>query len=272
MKFIDNMICPVCGSKFTQKEKSLVCNNNHLFDIAKQGYVNLLCGKSKSGDLIGDNAAMAQSRQAFLNKGYFSALADGLCEYIASLEKENPTMLDICCGEGYYSQKVLEKQPGELYGFDLSRQMVRLAAKRKLDASFFVANISHIPIKDESIDIAFHLFAPFHENEFSRVLRKNGVLLSVVPGENHLFELKEKIYDTPYKNDEQLPKTEKLKLSEKFKISNIISLASNEDIQSLFAMTPYYYRTSQSDKEKIQSLDRLETRIEFVVGVYKKIM
>ncbi len=270
MYFIDKLICPVCGSKFTQNEKSLVCGNNHLFDIAKQGYVNLLSGKSKNGDLIGDNGSMAQSRQAFLNKDYFSSLADGICEYVTSMKKEKPVMLDICCGEGYYSKKVLEKQSGELYGFDLSRQMVRLAARRKLDASFFVANISHIPIEDESVDIAFHFFAPFHENEFSRVLRKGGVLLSVVPGENHLFELKEKIYDTPYKNDEQLPETKNLNLSDTFKISKTVSLESNEDIQSLFAMTPYYYRTSQKDKEKIHLIDRLETTVEFVVGVYTK--
>lgn len=270
MKFIDNLVCPVCGGSFEIKNKSLVCQNNHCFDMAKEGYVNLLSGKSKSGDLIGDNKSMALSRQAFLNKGYFSALADGICKYILSLKKENPVMLDICCGEGYYSERVLEKQSGSFYGFDLSREMVRLAAKRKLDASFFVANLSHIPLRSESADIAFHLFAPFHESEFSRILKKDGVLLSVVPGESHLFELKEKIYDKPYKNDEKLPETDSLVLCDKIKITNIITLNSNEDIQSLFKMTPYYYRTSQKDKEKIQSLDILETTVEFVVGVYKK--
>ncbi len=270
MKYINSLSCPVCGSDFETKNKSLVCENGHCFDTSKEGYTNLLSGKSKSGDLIGDNKSMALSRQAFLNKGYFGCLANGIADYFLSLKKENPVMLDICCGEGYYSGEILKKLKGELYGFDLSREMVRLASKRKLDASFFVANLSHIPLKSECTDLAFHLFAPFHESEFSRILKKDGFLLTVVPGENHLFELKEKVYEKPYRNDEKLPETESLVLFEKFKVTEKIQLTSNEDIQSLFKMTPYFYRTSKEDKAKLDLLESLETTVDFVVGVYKK--
>lgn len=263
--------CPVCGDELNENEKSFFCRNGHCFDKAKEGYVNLLTGSHKDGALIGDNKVMAVLRRDFLNKGYFSPLADGLINTIKSFDVPSPVLLDICCGEGYYSQKVAESINGNLYGFDLSKSMVRLAAKRKTGGTFFVANLSHIPIKDESVDTAFHLFAPFNEKEFSRVLKKSGYLITVVPGENHLFELKGAVYEKPYKNDEKLPETKVLTLTQKIKIKSEITLESRDDILALFGMTPYYYRTSPADKAKLLRLERLTTRTEFVLGIYKKI-
>lgn len=270
MKFLEALFCPVCHGSLHLKDKTLKCENNHSFDLAKEGYVNLLTNSHKSGDLMGDNKSMALSRQDFLNKGYFESLASFISSYAEENFSEGSSILDICCGEGYYSSKISEKGRYNLYGFDLSKAMVRLAAKRKLDASFFVANLSHIPLKDNSISFGFHLFAPFHEEEFYRVLEKGGKLLTVVPGENHLFELKEKIYDKPYKNDEKLPETSLLKLTDKFKVSQNINLRSNSDIENLFMMTPYYYRTSETDKNKIKSLDSLSVTVDFVIGEYTK--
>ena len=270
MKFLEALFCPVCHGALYSEGKNLKCENNHCFDLAKEGYVNLLTNSHKSGDLMGDNKSMALSRQDFLNKGYFESLASFISSYAEENFSEGSSILDICCGEGYYSSKISEKGRYNLYGFDLSKAMVRLAAKRKLDASFFVANLSHIPLKDNSISFGFHLFAPFHEEEFYRVLEKGGKLLTVVPGENHLFELKEKIYDKPYKNDEKLPETSLLKLTDKFKVSQNINLRSNSDIENLFMMTPYYYRTSETDKNKIKSLDSLSVTVDFVIGEYTK--
>lgn len=263
------LLCPVCGQSLNKNEKSFSCPNGHSFDRAKEGYVNLLLS-GKSGGLIGDNRDMAKSRRDFLNKGYFSVLADSLCREIASYKKESPAVLDICCGEGYYSEQVLEKVSCRLFGFDISKEMVRLAAKRRLPAEFFVANLSHIPLADESTDVAFHLFAPFHDEEFSRILKKDGRLITVVPGENHLFSLKAAVYGTPYKNDEKLPDTKNLRLIKKEKAKAKIRLESNDDINSLFKMTPYFYRTSKDDLKKLDSLSTLETEIEFVLGVYEK--
>ena len=270
MKTDGILICPVCGKDLFMDERSLKCQNRHCFDMAKEGYVNLLNGQHKNGKLIGDNRDMALSRQSFLNNGYFSALSEALSDYALTHCDREPVMLDICCGEGYYSEQILQKIHGSLFGLDISKEMVRLAAKRKTDASFFVANLSHIPLKSESIDLAFHLFAPFHENEFSRILKKNGKLISVIPGENHLFQLKQRIYDSPYKNDEKPPQTKLLTLTDKIKISRKITLTSEKDIQSLFQMTPYYYRTSPSDKAKLDGLKELETEIEFVLCIYEK--
>lgn len=251
------IVCPVCKEQLNKIGNTLKCQNNHSFDFAKDGYINLLLG-SKSGDKTGDSKESARARHNFLDKGYYSCLKD----YITS--KLTGTVLDICCGEGYY-----DEYNGELYGFDISKEMVRLASKRNKTNKYFVANLASIPVDDESVDTAMHLFAPFNECEFSRVLKPNGRLYSVIPGENHLFEMKKIVYDKPYKNDEQPPKTRNLVLVSTTKISDVVKI-NGEDLKYLFSMTPYFYRTSQQDKDKLDSVDEIDLTVEFVVLEYKK--
>lgn len=259
------LICPVCGGKLRVEEKSFLCAKGHRFDMAKEGYVNLL-RTNKSGDKIGDDKQAARSRRDFLNKGYYAPLKDGLLDYF---KDKNGKLLDICCGEGYYTSAMGTLPGFEVWGFDISREMVRLGAKRG-GAGYFVANMASIPVEDESCDYCTHLFAPFNEKEFSRVLKPGGKLLTVVPGRYHLWGLKETLYDTPYENDEKLPETEILRLTRTHKITSQICLESEEDIEAVFRMTPYYFHTSPADKAKLQGLKKMETSIEFVIGIYEK--
>lgn len=261
------LICPVCKSELAQNAGSFSCENGHCFDIAKEGYVNLVTG-SKSGNLTGDNKDMARSRKAFLDKGYFSALSDALCKELAVIHPE--TVLDICCGEGYYAESVSKSCDAIVYGFDLSKEMIRLAAKRKCGAKFFVANMASIPISDSSIDCAIHLFAPFCEKEFLRVIKPGGYLISVCPGTKHLWEMKTTLYDTPYQNEECSPELPGFSLCRTFNAIEYISLDNSQDIEALFKMTPYYYHTAESDKVKLLSLDTLATLIDFYIRIYRK--
>lgn len=262
------IICPVCGEALIETDRSYICTKGHCFDKAKEGYVNLLTATHKPGSNIGDNKDMALNRRRFLTKGYFDALVRGLVEFIEEKAFPHPTIADICCGEGYYGDRIKNALACDVFGFDLSKEMVRLAARRKNGITYFVANLSKIPVKDHSVDIGMHLFAPFHEKEFSRIIKDEGYIVSVVAGENHLFELKELLYDTPYKNDEKAPETKELRLAEKRKFTAKVHLESNEDIMSLFKMTPYYYHTKDEDKAKLMSLDGLDITTEFVMFVY----
>lgn len=264
---MDHLLCPVCRGRLKLNSNALQCENRHCFDIAKEGYVNLLTG-SKAGALIGDNKDMAKSRKSFLDKGYFSPLAQGLAEIAKSNSPE--TVLDICCGEGYYTAFIKEKVSAEIYGFDISKEMVRLAAKRKSGAHFFVANMADIPLADASIDLAFHLFAPFCEKEFARVIKPGGLLISVCPGKRHLFEMKAKLYDSPYENEEAAPRIEGFETEKAQNITANIKLDCQEDIDSLFRMTPYYYHTSAADKEKLKAIESLETQTDFYIRTYRR--
>lgn len=251
-------------------EKRLYCEHGHSFDIAKENYVNLTIG-SKSGTLTGDSKDMAKNRQYFLNRDYYAALADKLTDIISSLKKEAPIILDICCGEGYYTERLANSVNGaSVFGFDISKEMIKLAGKRKSKANFFVANMSRIPVRSESIDIAVHLFAPFHEKEFSRILKSDGYLISVQPGADHLFGLKRAIYDTPYKNKIDIPEYKALKPVKQIELKKKILLKSHDDIISLFKMTPYFYHTGTADKAKLDGLSALETEIDFIITLYIK--
>ena len=261
------LVCPVCGGQLNRNDRVMRCEMGHSFDVAKEGYVNLLM-TNKKGDLIGDDKLSARSRRDFLNKGYYAALKDELCRMFAN---KNGKMLDICCGEGYYTAALGENENLQVYGFDISREMVRLAAKRG-NGTYFVANMATIPLADASMDYAIHLFAPFNEKSFASVLKPGGVLYTVVPGRHHLWGLKQALYETPYENDEQLPQTTHLRLVGSHKVCAQIQLASQEDIQAVFRMTPYYFHTSEQDKQKLEALTSLSTPVEFVIAAYEKPM
>ncbi len=266
------LVCPVCGEQLALDGRRWHCGNGHSFDLAKEGYVNLLLG-SRAGDSTGDSKQAARFRRDFLNKGYYAPARDALTalvrERLEALPEGSGRLLDVCCGEGWYTS-ALGQIPGlEVWGFDLAREMVRLAAKRG-GASCFVANLARIPVRDGSFDFASLLFAPFQEKELVRVLRPGGRLFLVVPGRRHLFGLKQAVYDSPYENDEALPETAVLRLSGTRKISSEIRLACREDIDAVFRMTPYYYRTSPADRAKLERYDELETEIEFIIAEYTK--
>lgn len=284
--------CPVCGRVLEEDGRGARCAVGHTFDRAREGYLNLL-RSSKAGDRTGDPKAAARSRRDFLDRGYYRPLRDELVRLVGRLAAEksdgttneadveapgdDPTraarsplaLLDICCGEGYYTSALGAVAGVDAYGFDLSKEMVRLAAKRG-GASCFVANMKAIPVADGSFDVATHLFAPFMEREFARVLKPGGVLFTVIPGERHLFGLKEAVYDTPYLNDERLPQTAELELVARHRVAADIVLETSADIEAVFQMTPYYYRTSERDRAKLAGLTELATPIEFVIGEYRK--
>lgn len=259
------LICPVCGENLIKEGSTQKCPSGHSFDIAKEGYVNLLL-TSKKGDSMGDDRVSARKRRDFLNCGYYAPLKD---ELVSLFSDKSGAVLDICCGEGYYTSALAENEKLRVYGFDLSREMVRLAAKRE-KAEYFVANMANIPVADRSFDYAVHLFAPFNEKEFARILKSGGRLYTVVPGSHHLFGLKEVLYDEPYLNDEKLPETSALRLISRRKVSAEIELRTPEDIEAVFRMTPYYFHTSEKDKAKLLKLSSLKTPIEFIIGEYIK--
>ncbi len=252
------LLCPNCGTELNREGRQFVCASGHSFDCAKEGYVNLLIG-SKSGENRGDSRASARARHDFLNKGYYACLKDAIAERMQG------TVLDICCGEGYY-----DDYAGEFYGFDISKEMVRLASKRHREPNYhyMVANLARIPVRDNSIDTAIHLFAPFHGAEFSRVLKADGMLYSVIPGQKHLWELKQVVYDTPYENDEQAPECKELDLVSRKTVTDVVCIG-REDLQTLFSMTPYYYRTSAEDRARLESVDFLDLTVSFVILEYQ---
>lgn len=264
------LACPVCMGPLHRGEKAFSCPKNHAYDIARSGYVNLLLSHQMKTKLPGDNRQMVQARTHFLNKGYYQLLADRLCDLAESMQISGE-VLDAGCGEGYYTEKLACRlTDAHLTGIDISKSAVEAAAKRTHGADFIVGSLFHLPVRDRSCNALATLFAPYCGEEFHRVLKKGGRMLRVIPGARHLWELKELVYDQPYLNDVQDYALQGFHFLESVPVSGRIRLTSNEDIQSLFSMTPYAYKTSVEGARRLQEANELETQIAFELLVYQK--
>lgn len=261
--------CPVCKEPIAkQNDKIYICENKHSFDIAKKGYVNFLLAHKMNSKLPGDNKLMVDARNNFLSKGYYSVFRDKLTELI---DQFNPkSILDAGCGEGYYTDGVYQPSRN-IIGIDISKTALQKAAPKNRNITYIAASLFDIPVQSESTDLLFSLFAPYAGEEFHRVLKKDGIMILGIPGENHLLELKNVIYEKPYKNQVKDYELSGFSFQKVEKIEEKISLESQEDILNLFKMTPYYYRTRQEDLQKIHTLTEFEVTISFELLTYKKI-
>jgi len=259
-------VCPKCKTPLYDEGNSLFCQNRHCFDKSKYKYVNLLLQNGKQNH--GDNKLMIRSRKSFLDRGYYSHLRLSLCESICK-NLANGVILDAGCGEGYYLDGLLGTN-FELFGIDISKDALIYASKRQTKIQTAVASVYSMPVADGSCDGVLSVFSPFAREEFLRVLKDNGYLFSVIPGALHLIDLKRAIYETPYENEVADFAVEGFELVENVAVEKVIHLECNEDIMNLMSMTPYFYRTSARDIEKLKELPSLETLTQFNILVYKK--
>lgn len=261
--------CPVCSEILEISGKSYVCKNRHCFDISKSGYVNLLVGKH--GTVHGDNKLMVKSRREFLEKGYYKPLRDSFCDTVGKFLKSESTVLDAGCGEGYYTFGMRElSESADIYGIDISKTAVEYASKRNRNIIFMTASVFDIPLCESSCDILTTLFSPYCREEFQRVLKKDGIMIMVIPSENHLWELKQAIYDKPYKNTVKPYELDGFEFLSAERISFTIDIENDEDIRNLFSMTPYFYKTGIKEQQRIDVLSRLETQADFEILTYRK--
>lgn len=265
-----SLICPVCGAPLEKIERTMRCGKGHSFDLAKQNYVNLLMRNQSADKRHGDDKRMVSARTAFLDAGYYAPLQDALCTLAEKYAGKD--LIDAGCGEGYYTAAVrqrLEDACGSCsaVGIDISKTALIAASKRDPELTLAVSGISRLPVADSSCDLIMNVFAPNDDGEFSRVLRPNGVLLKAVPLEQHLYSLKAAVYEKPYRNPEPEYSPDGFSVLERVDVCYTIELKTGEQIENLFMMTPYYYKTSADDQKKLLNLDTLTTEVAFGIFV-----
>lgn len=278
------MLCPVCQTQLELDEnsKSFICkkeNKPHCYDISSAGYVNLALGHAGGGD----SKECVKSRSEFLGSGHYKPISDKINALALKYIKKNTDVLDAGCGEGYYTlslAKALSDQISEtatVVGIDLSKYAIEQAAKTAKRSEvknliYAVSSIYELPLPDSSLGGIVSLFAPCPAKEFHRVLKNGGILIVASAGEKHLMGLKKVLYDNVYTNETRAdaPSEELFELIDTHSVSYKIELTSNKEITDLFAMTPYFYRTSLSDKQKLEEIEQLITEIEVDFLVYRK--
>lgn len=268
--------CPLCGGPLTGAPGGLRCPGRHSFDRAREGYVHLLPANQKHSRAPGDDKGMAAARRAFLDRGWYAPLREALCRLAVDCTGPAPVVLDAGCGEGYYTAGVREalisagKTPVTA-GVDISKFSLQKAARRCPDISFAVASVYRLPAADRSVDLLLNVFSPLAIDEFRRVLRLGGTYLYVVPAARHLWELKQVLYDRPYLNEERETPYEGFAYERIVPVDAEITLSNQADIQNLFCMTPYYWKTPRSGAERLLALESLEATISFRVHIFRKL-
>ena len=184
-------------------------------------------------------------------------------------------LVDSGCGEGYYTAGAASalRASGRdvaVAGVDISKFALRYAARREPAGEFAVASAYHLPLPGRCAHLLLNCFSPMAAEEFSRVLRPGGVLLYVVPAPQHLWELKEVLYDAPYPNpDEQIP-YEGFALLEVCPVETLLHIEHPEDLRALFQMTPYVWNTPRAGVARMEALSHLEVRAAFRVHVFRR--
>ena len=260
--------CPICQENLTLVETSLKCSNRHSFDLAKFGYVNLAPQIKQSANYDKENF---QNRQQILESGFYQAILKGISDILAT-KPSAKTVLDIGCGEGFYSRKLQESHSDKtFYAFDISKDSVQIAAKSETNwaVNWFVGDLARLPIKNASMDILLDIFSPANYGEFRRVLSKDGILIKVIPTENHLKEIRQMVQEQLTKKDYSNQDI-KEHFQEHFSIqsSQIASLTkpiTAEQRQALLSMTPLLFHVDQSKIDWSQ-LTKITIEAEILVG------
>lgn len=281
------LACPVCRAVLTQNANNLRCAAGHSFDRARQGYWNLLLAHKKRSKDPGDNAAMVQARREFLDQGYYQPLSDAVNTLAqgALADIHKPKVMDMGCGEGYYTERLrtalvdnLRDQsnpqvaPVAVSALDISKHAVKAACRRTRDIQWMVASGADMPLPDDSQDLLCVLFSRLMPEPFARVLKPGAHLLIAWPGEQHLIELRQQIYDEirPSRFDPLAQLSEFFEPVSQQQVSYPFELQRAQDIQALLGMTPHSQRMAAEKRARLDALDTLPLTLDVNLALLRK--
>jgi len=260
--------CPLCQHPLTLSERQYQCVNRHSFDIAKEGYVNLLPVQQKNSKDPGDNKEMMAARRAFLTAGWYNPLAEAVASCLAQLKPE--TLLDLGCGEGYYTATIKRATPAtELYGADISKSAIKYAAKAHSNILFSVASAYQLPFADNSFDAVVRIYAPSKVDELQRLIRSGGHLLTVTPGPDHLLEVKQAVYDKVRLHDDAITPIDGFTHQQRKRLEFKLNFTKPADVMALVQMVPLAWKFSNEHKQQFaDSLPAIS--IDFLLDLYQR--
>jgi len=271
-------ICPICQSPLHlhQASKGYYCHNKHHFDLAKEGYLNLLPVQHKKSKEPGDSRAMMRARRNFLEAEHYLPLAKAIANIIDKQRQNesNIRILDMGCGEGYYSRQIENhchnSDDIDLHGIDIAKNAIFAAAKKQPKARFIVASNKSMPYSDAYFDLILRVYAPSNDAETIRLIKPNGLLLLVTPGPRHLWQLKEFIYKEVKEHTIEVPLPAGFEQIESQSIKYTIQ-PNQDQRMALLQMTPFAWRAKGEIQNRIQRAKGLEIETDFIITLAKKV-
>ncbi|HCU76511.1 MAG TPA: methyltransferase [Acinetobacter baumannii] len=264
-----NLMCPVCRQRLELVSKTWRCEQGHSYDIAKQGYWNLHVVQHKHSKNPGDTPESVDARRAFLQGGYYQPFQQAVVHLLKDLKAK--MVLDIGCGEGYYTsamQQVVE----QCIGVDIAKNAVQRAAKLNDKVTWVVGTGATLPVVNQSMDVCTSLFSPIPQTEILRVLKDDGYLIVVTPATDHLYAMREALFEqvnphTPQKFVEQLQDLFELKEQQ---VIDAPLVLDQQALKNLIAMTPYAYKASPERRMQLEQRAHLQVTASFQIYLFQK--
>lgn len=265
-----SLACPLDGLALTRTDNSWRCPAAHSYDIARQGYINLLPVQNKRSRDPGDSKDMIVARQQFLAAGFYQPIAHAVCEAVRCSGPKSDTVavLDAGCGEGYYLRELQRSGlPVKLTGLDISKWAVMAAARQDKDSDWLVGSNANLPLLPATQDVVLCMFGFPVYAEFARVLKPGGTLVKVDAGKDHLLELREIIYPSIKAAATPPDMPAGFRLLEQRTVRYTITLNSQQHITQLLTMTPHLYRATAEGRARAAALTDLSLTVEVCISL-----
>ncbi len=238
-KNINILQCPICSSKLNIGEKNcLICDNNHSFDIAKNGVILLHKKYKKVNDEI-YTENLFLNRRKFINKGYYDELHLCINEILKNQFNKNFNLLDLGSGDCTHLNYIKLNYANNV-GIDLSYDAIKLATDYlNEDILPICADLYNLPFKNNSFDAVIDILSPINSLEINRILKDDGIIIKVIPGKKYLYELRKILGFDLYEKEEEIINN----LSKNFNIiyqKHLINVKpiNEQTCKELFSMTP----------------------------------
>lgn len=273
--------CPVCHGEIKVDDgKSLLCIHSHRFDLAKQGYVNMLTTPSKTKY----DKRMFDGRKMMNEAAFFEPMLARLSEIIGRWQETNEDkkviLLDAGCGEGSHLTTLREMVSLHLQadvlgvGIDISKEGVLMAARNDSSNLWFVADLAKCPFADKSFNVILNILSPSNYAEFDRLLTEDGVLIKVIPDSEYLKELRSVFYEQDdrreYSNEQTVQLFDRsFELMDQERICYSVQLNPVE-LQHLVYMTPLTWSATEEQVQNVLDHDLREVTCDFTILVGRK--
>ena len=266
---MSRILCPLCHLPLNRQPKVWSCAQGHSFDVAREGYVNLLPVQHKNSRDPGDNPEMVTARREFLQAGYYQPLRDAVVSLLAPLKAQS--LLDVGCGEGYYTSAFTQIAP-EVIGLDIAKPAIQLAAKRFRDIIWLVGSAAMLPVADASADVICSLFSQLQIAEMHRVLRPGGHVLVVTPAPDHLWTIREKLFEDVQTHD---PDKFLAGFEAQFDFRNRQEVRcdlklTQPSLKQLLQMTPYAWKAKPEKRAALEHSETFITQAAFSLMLFQK--